>query len=344
MSNESNLRTRIDEKSKVEYVVDASIPKKNFLIEVTNACNSACIFCANRKMTRKKGQIDSGLLEKVLREAHELGVEEVGFYTTGEPLVCTSLEKYIELAKKIGFTYVYITTNGVLATEERVRNLIEHGLDSIKFSINATDREMYKLIHGKDDFNIVMNNLKNVYNYRKKERKKFKLYVSYIATRYSLVSREFVKNFFQDFCDEVVVLNVINQSGLTPEVDTMLRVNSDKADVDFKITLPCSMVFNTINISYEGYLTACCADFQNYLAYADLNEMSLAEAWNSSIIKELRKKHIEGNVCNTLCANCVYNTTIKPEPLVKKYATNFEVDKMFECDCLEKRINQYQNR
>lgn len=38
-------------------------------------------------------------------------------------------------------------------------NLLVSGLDSIKFFINAINRDEYKLIHGADGFDVVMKNL-----------------------------------------------------------------------------------------------------------------------------------------------------------------------------------------
>ena len=119
-------------KNRINDVVNSSIysenpefPKKGMLIEITNLCNDACIFCFNKNMVREKGFIDSKLVDKVLNEAYELGMREVGFYTTGEPLLNKNLEDYIYKAKTIGYQYVYITTNGVLADINRVKNLIE---------------------------------------------------------------------------------------------------------------------------------------------------------------------------------------------------------------------------
>lgn len=37
----------------------------------------------------------------------------------------------------------------------------------------------------------------------------------------------------------------------------------------------CPLTFNKLHITCEGYITACCADFQNYLAVADLNNTKL---------------------------------------------------------------------
>ena len=47
-----------------------------------------------------------------------------------------------------------MTSNGALATPEKIRAVIDAGLDSIKFSINAPERKMYAFIHGKDDFDM----------------------------------------------------------------------------------------------------------------------------------------------------------------------------------------------
>ena len=56
-------------------------------------------------------------------------------------------------------TRIYITTNGALAQPDRIRYLAELGLNSIKYSVNASTRETYKKIHGKDDFETVRNNI-----------------------------------------------------------------------------------------------------------------------------------------------------------------------------------------
>ena len=47
--------------------------------------------------------------------AYELGTREVGMYATGEPFIVPELASYIKLAKDIGYTYVYLTSNGALA-------------------------------------------------------------------------------------------------------------------------------------------------------------------------------------------------------------------------------------
>ena len=130
------------------YMLEPPFPYTNFLVETSNACNHECIFCAHQKMRRKAGKIDTLFLYDILRQAYELGTREVGFYATGEPFLVPELPDYVRKAKETGYEYVYLTSNGALATPEKIRAVIDAGLDSIKFSINAPNRELYKFIHG----------------------------------------------------------------------------------------------------------------------------------------------------------------------------------------------------
>lgn len=297
-------------------------PKKNLLIEVTNYCNNKCLFCANRKMTRKKSFINKKTLAKVLKECYNLGSTEVGFYATGEPLINKNLEQYVLLAKKIGYSYVYITTNGILANKDRVDRLFRNGLDSIKFSINALNKEKYKLIHGTDSFNTVIKNLEDVYKLKKEKYQNKKVSVSYIMTKYTFAPKDKIKDFFSVISDEVIVNIARNQGGLIKEIDYLV-------DVSDNIKLPCFYVFNSVNITCEGYLTACCMDFQNYLAYADLNKVSVKEAWNNSLITNIRKMHLQNNLNKTICSNCISGKFKNVEPICENLATKlcgYELD------------------
>lgn len=315
-----NIRSRINDYNNFNNNITPLFPK-NMLIELTNICNHNCIFCANSKMTRKKGTIDEKFLFRILKEAFDAGTTDVGFYATGEPFMSNNLAEYVKEAKEIGYKYVYITTNGALATQERIEKVIEAGIDSIKFSINAGTKETYKIIHGKDEFDTVMKNLRYIAEYRKKNNKNFKLYVSFIATKYSENEKNLLSKELSDIVDDTVFLNVANQGGMMYEINDYLALEGDKYRVK---KMPCTLPFNSLHITYEGYLTACCIDFQNYLTVADLNKVSLKDAWNSDELVNLRKKHLENSLEGTLCYNCIYNKNDEIQPLIKEYATHFD--------------------
>ena len=142
------------------------LSQKNALIEVSNACNHACVFCSNSLMLRKIGTLDLKIYEKFVLQAVKNGLSEIGLYSTGEPLITKNIGEYVSKAKSLGVKRIYITTNGSLASLDKIKSLKDQGIDSIKFSINAATRESYKIIHGKDDFEKVLKNVDDIYNWK----------------------------------------------------------------------------------------------------------------------------------------------------------------------------------
>jgi hypothetical protein len=77
------------------------------------------------------------------------------------------------------------------------------------------------------------------------------------------------------------------------------------------------MIFNRLHVTYEGYLTACCVDYENDLTYSDINQkdFSLKDEWNNKIIQKLRLKHLDKKLENTLCHGCLTGTSKPYEPI-----------------------------
>jgi len=293
------------------YSLEPPFPVSNFLIELSNACNHACIFCTHQKMQRKVGRIDRDLCFDILRQAYDLGTREVGFYATGEPFIIPDLHEYIKKAKDIGYTYVYLTSNGALATPDRIRRVIDAGLDSIKFSVNAPQRKLYQFIHGKDDFDTVMENLKYLNQYREESGRNYKIYVTGILTKFTENLQDKYHEIFDGLADQVVFKYVYNQGGYMPEIDTLLRCMSD----DEK-TRRCNLPFDAVSVTYEGYLSIENADYENMLIVADLNKVSLHEGWYGDKMKEMRRKFLEDDLGGTICDGCVHHECRPASPLM----------------------------
>ena len=315
---------------------------KNMLLEVTNICNHECVFCANAKSTRKRGLLDVNIGQKLLKEAYDCGAREVGFYATGEPLVHPELETFIKCAKEIGYTYVYITTNGALLDEKRGHALIEAGIDSVKFSINASNKKDYAFVHGKDDFNKIVDNIKQFDILRRNCSKKIKLFVSCILTDQTKNIKEEARNVFSEYVDDILFLDCGNQGGYMYEINETVALGG-KANFWGESHF-CPLIFNNLYISYEGYLTLCCTDFQNYLVVSDLKEESLKDAWHNEYAQKLRKCHIENNLEGTLCYNCVYNCETEVAPLREQYGISFDYKEFNQKNCIEDRIQKWKER
>ena len=66
-----------------------------------------------------------------------------------------------------------------------MKRVIEAGLDSIKFSINAASRESYFKIHGKDDFLKVKENVEWLRIYLDETRFNLKTFISFVKCNYN---------------------------------------------------------------------------------------------------------------------------------------------------------------
>ncbi len=319
----TKIRRRTDEISNYKPTsVTPDFPRA-LLVEVSNLCNHRCVFCAYGKQTRPGKQIDLKLLERLLKEGYQLGAREAGFYSGAEPFTCRHLESIIKMANDIGYEYIFVSTNGALATDERLKACIDNGLDSIKFSVNAADRETYKHIHGRDDFDKVVRHIKFASEYRKIRNPSLYLAVSFVIIDVpggssNVATKDWIYELLGNDVDEIVFWDAVNQNGQMfglPETP------------DFRA--PCSLPFVRAHISAEGFLRMCCSDYQNYLALADLNKTTLNEAWHSDLFVQMRQRHLADSLRGTLCHNCIYNVNEPINPLVPELAVKVD-QKFFE--------------
>lgn len=328
-------RVRLKTADRTElYSLEPPFPRTNFLMEVSNACNHACIFCAHQKMQRKVRKINQKLAFDILQQAYDLGTREVGFYATGEPFLVPELPEYIQKAKEIGYTYVYLTSNGALATPEKIRAVIDSGLDSIKFSINAPERELYKFIHGKDDFDTVMEHLKYLNAYRMEARKKYKIYVTGILTKYTENLKDKYFEVFDGLADQIVFKYVYNQGGYMPEIETYLRCDCDKEP-----RRKCNLPFDAISVTCEGYLSLENADYENMLVVADLNKVSLKDGWYGEKMKDMRRRFMEDDLAGTLCDGCIHRTLRPAKPVMPECSDIVEY--RFDDTLVKNRVANY---
>ncbi len=316
---ETKIHQRMHEEQR--YTPTSSTPPfpKTVLVEISNLCNHRCTFCAYSKMTRAGKQIDLALLDRLLKEAYALGSREVGLYSGAEPFTSPNLEAIIKNAKEIGYDYIFITTNGSLANEKRLKACIDNGLDSIKFSINAGDRETYKQVHGHDHFHRVLKNVEFVSQYRQLCAPNLYLAISFVTIDRPDCSNQATQTSLKqnvgDLVDEIIFVEASNENGQMIGLAPM------------EIEPPCALPFNRVHISAEGYLRTCCNDYQNYLALVDLNRTTLKDAWLAEPFLEMRQRHLENRLEGTLCYNCINNINSPIEPVVAELAT--AVDKRF---------------
>jgi MoaA/NifB/PqqE/SkfB family radical SAM enzyme len=129
-------------------------------VENTNHCSYECFFCPRDKLTRDRGFMSLGDLEKVLAQFPDFS-GQVDLHGFGEPLLDKDLVQKIGLVKRTWpkcRTRIY-STLGVRLQGHQRSALVTSGLNTIEVSFYGIDRESYRLTHGVDRFDIAFANL-----------------------------------------------------------------------------------------------------------------------------------------------------------------------------------------
>jgi len=304
-----------------KYVTEPPFPKEIF-IDLTSFCNHRCVFCANWKLKNRR-TIEPNMVKRVLREAYKNGTRDIGVYATGESFLVKNLSEYVAEAKQIGYEYIFITTNGALATTERVAPVLNAGISSIKFSICAGTRESYKEIHGRDDFDKVLANLRWISKYRKVSDLEYRIYVTMVYTDITKHEVDILKNLVMPYIDEWDPHPLTNQCGNMYENNQLGRIEEYNVRGRIKSKI-CFQPFKSFTVTPEGYISACVLDYQKDLIVADLNKTTMREAWTNGIYKDFRDRHIKGSLRSLICYNCLNNANEKVIPLKPEYAEHFK--------------------
>jgi hypothetical protein len=286
-------------------------------IELTARCDFQCFFCASAMRLRDKADIDRDFFRRILREMRALGVEEIGLFYLGESFLCSWLPEAVRFAKyECGYPYVFLTTNGRMATPDRVRACMEAGLDSLKFSFNFADAEQFMQVTNvrKIDFHRVEENLRAARQVRDEVEartgQRCGLYASSI--RYDNEQSKRMEKTVERIIphvDEHYWLPLYGQAGLTSGARGTVPSAGNQGRIGaLRKPLPCWSLFTEGHITWDGRLSACCFDHDGRFDMGDLNLQSFPEAWHSANFQRLRSANLAEDVRGTVCEKCIaYN-------------------------------------
>jgi hypothetical protein len=312
----AGITERIDRITKLTPAYRSPTPPvpKSVKIELTARCDFKCFFCASAMRLRDKAEIDPEFFRRILKQMRALGVEEIGLFYLGESFLCRWLPEAVRYAKKeCGYPYVFLTTNGRMATPERVRECMEAGLDSLKFSFNCSDAEQFQQVTGvrQEDFAKVVEHLKSARRVRDEVEAasghRCGLYASSI--RYDdeqQVRMQAAVTQIVPYVDEHYWLPLYGQAGLTSGARGTVPTAGNQGRIGaLRKPLPCWSLFTEGHITYDGRLSACCFDHDGRFDMGDLNHETFMEAWHGVRFASLRRANLAEDVRGTVCEQCI---------------------------------------
>lgn len=287
-------------------------------IELTGRCNYRCSFCALATRTCQPTVRDDMPLEffkRITTEMREAGVEEIGLFYIGEsfmnPELLIAACEFVK--RELRMPYVFLTTNGSLATPAHVRRLMAAGLDSLKWSINAADLDQFSCVMRVKSslYTQAIHNIRQARQIRDEAQYPCRIYASSI--RFDGEQQEKMERLLAEhvlpYVDEHYWLPLYSMATMAQQREEQLGyrpIAGNQGRIGaLRDPLPCWSVFTEGHVTCSGLLSACCFDQDGRFAMGDLHEVSFREAWRSARFQALRAAHLRKDVSGTSCAGCI---------------------------------------
>jgi len=273
-------------------------------IEPTNRCNSDCVVCPRKAMTRNEGVMDIDLFTKAVNECAELGVKWVVLQMFGEPFMDRGFLEKARIAKSMGLK-TSIFTNGALLTKRKTRQIIEENLlDHMVVSIDGANATEYNRNRPTLNLKKVEKNVQNILAERERAGRrlpKIKIHCTHLpGVEYD---RPAFNHKWEPMTDGVTCTPTRDWGGQMPGIS-----NIKKPETRY----PCFLLWNQFYVLWDGSVTFCSIDFDGRYILGNIRQKRLASLWMGETMAALRRQHLDGHINDhPLCRECVFSTNEK---------------------------------
>ncbi len=145
-------------------------------IDTSGVCNLKCIMCVqNVEGLAPPSEKEKFLPIEVVEKLYEQVCPKILILgSVGEPLLNKDIVEFLKIATR-NKSKTLMTTNGLLLNKEMAVKLVDNGIHLIKISIDAATNETYKKIRQSNDFEKLIQNIKDLVEIEKDRGKAGKL-------------------------------------------------------------------------------------------------------------------------------------------------------------------------
>jgi MoaA/NifB/PqqE/SkfB family radical SAM enzyme len=260
---------------------------RNIQIELTNNCNTHCIFCPREKIS-STGYMEPKIFHTIVKRVKEFQEElpkplKIYLCGLGEPLLHPNIKDFITYAFQHGIASS-IATNGFLLDSKLSKTLIDAGLSEIAFSVSGIN-DIYKKIH-KLDFEIIKKNILSCLEYAEN---KCSVIITIIKCEYNKTSIDQIVEYWRNAgIKQFLIFEENNRGGAydnhksfinsNMQVEETKQLLKDRNIIPICFT-PCWEVF----IGWDGMYYICCNDFQKKYPLGSVETKSIADIRDISI-------------------------------------------------------------
>lgn len=254
-------------------------------LETTNACNATCYSCPRAKMNRPIRLMDWKLFEKIVGDLKK--IKGFGLYFVlhldGEPLMDPLLFERIKYIKEnLKNAKVHFNTNANLMDENKIRKIINSGLDSITFSIDGTIKETYEKIKTGLNFETTLKNVENFFKIKKELGAKTPYTIMQMVVndenKHQIAD---YKKIWQSKADKIFIKAMLNflTQGTSVKTKEISAIQLRR----------CFQPVTNFVIYADGRIGLCCWDYDHLANLGNVKEKNIIDLFNDEKHWQVRK-------------------------------------------------------
>jgi pyruvate-formate lyase-activating enzyme len=255
-------------------------------IEVTSFCNFRCVFCyqQNAEFRRKPNSLVGFMtLARFKRVVDQLegNVEAVNLASRGEPLSSPDIcEMLAYLPGK--FLAAKLNTNAWFLDERRAHAILQSGISTLVFSVDAADETLYRSLRVGGRLDIVERNIRKFADIRRRYYPDLRLITRISGVRVSEAQNMGeICRYWEDAVDQVAFVDYCPFENIYAQPENGMDV-------------PCSDLWRRLFVFWDGSIGVCEPDFREVLKPATIDEQRIADAWTGAFYQQLRRRHLGG--------------------------------------------------
>lgn len=256
-------------------------------IEPTSICNYRCVFCyqTDAALTTPKhghmGMMSLDTFKRVVDQA-EGRCEAVTLASRGEPLMAREIVGMLRYAAG-KFVALKVNTNAWFLDEERARALLEADLNTLVFSADAADAELYARLRVNGSLERVLANVEAFARLRAREYPKARVITRLSGVRVAAgQDMESLERLWGGLVDQVALVDYV------PWENTYQRPLSG-------VSAPCSDLWRRMFVWADGRVNPCDVDYLSTLSPGQFTDGNLSALWTGPAYQALRERHAGGH-------------------------------------------------
>ncbi len=285
--------------------------------EPTNRCNLKCLECptGNNTSTRNKGEIDFETYKKIIDEVKDYMIYQM-IYFQGEPFLNKNIYKLIKYSDQ-NKIYTTTSTNGHYLTKENCQKIIQSGLKKIIISLDGVNQKTLEKYRIGVNYDKIITGIQTLVEEKKQTTSRFPvIHLQFLVFNHNQHQiNDFKKLAKYLKVDEIElksaqIENFKENDWLMPSNKKFARYDQS-FNIKSKLSNRCIRIWNTLVVSWDGYIVPCCFDKNLQYQIANSNKKNILAAWKNNEFNSFRKKLLNHRKKISMCNNCSEGLRIK---------------------------------